>query len=142
MTTRTKTLAASVLVGAGFFWLYRQVIVDLSHARTGQEAIEGCKRWRPDLLVLDLILPDGDGFLVADWLRQYDQLRQVPLVVYSAKDLDAEERERLQLGHTEFFTKGRITPKEFEHRVMSLLARLVPHKGGRLDGHDQMHSGH
>ncbi len=112
------------------------------HARTGHEAIEGCKRWRPDLLVLDLILPDGDGFLVADWLRQYDQLRHVPLVVYSAKDLDAEERERLQLGHTEFFTKGRITPKEFEHRVMSLLARLVPHKGGRLDGHDQMHSGH
>jgi CheY-like chemotaxis protein len=110
--------------------------IETMHARTGREAIEACEQLIPDLLVLDLILPDGDGFVVADWLRQQDQLRRVPLVVYSAKDLDAGEREQLQLGHTEFFTKGRITPQEFEHRVVGLLARLVPNEGGNLHGHD------
>jgi PAS domain S-box-containing protein len=110
--------------------------IETVHARTGREAIEGCERWRPDLLVLDLILPDGDGFVVADWLKQHDQLRQMPVAVYSAKDLDAGERERLQLGRTEFFTKGRITPEEFEQRVMGLLARLVPNNGGSFNGHD------
>jgi CheY-like chemotaxis protein len=110
--------------------------IEAVHARTGREAIEECERWRPDLLVLDLVLPDGDGFVVADWLKQHDKLWQTPVAVYSAKDLDAGERERLQLGHTEFFTKGRITPEEFEQRVMSLLARLVPNKGGSFNGRD------
>src|SRR5262245_27332521 len=95
------------------------------YAWTGREAIAACEQRMPDLLVLDLILPDGDGFMVADWLRQQDQLRQVPLVVYSAKDLEGMERERLQLGHTEFFTKGRITPEEFEHQIVAWLDRIV-----------------
>lgn len=38
--------------------------------------------------------------------------------------------------------KGRITPQEFEQRVMGLLARLVPNEEENLHGHDQMHSGH
>lgn len=65
---------------------------------------------------------------VVDWLRQQDRLRQVPLVVYSAKDLDDAERGRLRLGQTQFFTKGRITPEEFEQRVIGLLRQIIPAK--------------
>ena len=46
------------------------------------------------------------------------------MVVYTARDLDDAERARLQLGATEFLTKGRITPDQFESRVMGLLERL------------------
>ena len=116
--------------------------IETVYAHTGREAVRVCERLEPDLLVLDLILPDGDGFMVADWLKQHDRLRQMPLVVYSAKDLDGEERERLQLGHTAFFTKGRITPEEFEQRVLGLLDRIVPNKRGSLYGHNQADSGH
>ncbi|MBI3795653.1 MAG: PAS domain S-box protein [Deltaproteobacteria bacterium] len=100
--------------------------IETVHARTGREAIERCEQEMPNLLVLDVILPDGDGFLVADWLRQQDRLRQVPVMVYSAKDLDAGERERLQVGQTEFFTKGRITPEEFKQHVIQWLSRILP----------------
>jgi CheY-like chemotaxis protein len=109
--------------------------IETACARTGREAIQLCTRLSPDLLVLDLILPDGDGFTVVDWLRQQDQLRHVPLVIYSAKDLDDAERQRLQLGHTDFLTKGRITPEEFEQHVMALLMHIVPRAGE--DPHDQ-----
>jgi len=109
--------------------------IETVHARTGREAIAACEQLTPDLLVLDLILPDGDGFAVADWLRQQDQLRCVPLVVYSAKDLDAGEREQLQLGQTEFFTKGRITPQEFEHRVVEWLDRIILAKATEVTNH-------
>ncbi len=102
--------------------------LDTVHARTGREAIHLCEHLTPDLLVLDLILPDGDGFMVVDWLRQQDRLRQVPLVVYSAKDLNDAERGRLRLGQTQFFTKGRITPEEFEQRVIGLLRQIIPAK--------------
>jgi CheY-like chemotaxis protein len=76
--------------------------------------------------VLDVLLPDGDGFVVVDWLRQQDGLAHAPLLVYSAKELDAGERERLQGGQTEFFTKGRITPEEFEQHVLQWLSRMLP----------------
>ncbi|MCH4903604.1 response regulator [Cylindrospermopsis raciborskii CHAB3438] len=94
-------------------------------AKTGREAIHLSQKVNPDLLILDLILPEADGFTVVDWLKQHDQLFSVPVVVYSAKDLDDSERHRLKLGHTEFFTKGRVTTQEFEQRVMDLLQRIT-----------------
>lgn len=97
------------------------------HATTGREAIELSQRITPDLLVLDLVLSESDGFSLVDCLRQHDRLSQIPLVVYSAKDVDNAERERLRLGQTEFLTKGRISPDEFEQRVISLLNRIIPH---------------
>ena len=100
--------------------------IEAYHAQTGQEAIQLSQRVLPDLLLLDLVLSEGDGYVVAEWLRQHDRLRELPLVVYSAKDLDKAERDRLALGPTEFFTKGRITPEEFEERVIALLNRIVP----------------
>ncbi|MDQ4143958.1 MAG: response regulator [Actinomycetota bacterium] len=95
------------------------------HARTGKEAIRLSEQTRPDLLLLDLVLPELDGFTVIDWLRRHDQLRLVPVVLYTAKDLDDSEREQLKLGDIHFLTKGRIAPEEFEHQVMQLLSHMT-----------------
>ena len=95
------------------------------HAQTGRQAIEFSRDLLPDLLVLDLMLPEGDGFSVVNWLRRHDRLRAVPLVVYTAKDLDDSDRDRLRLGQTYFFTKGRVTPEDFERRVVELVQRVV-----------------
>ncbi|WP_224095185.1 PAS domain S-box protein [Nostoc sp. MS1] len=95
------------------------------HAQTGREAIQLSQNLIPDLLVLDLGLPECDGFSVVDWLRQYQRLSHVPLVVYTARDLDESDRQRLKLGQTLFLTKGRINPQEFEQRVINLLNRVI-----------------
>ncbi|MBD2205884.1 response regulator [Calothrix sp. FACHB-1219] len=104
-------------------------------AQTGREAIHLSQQVNPDLLILDLILPESDGFAVVDWLKKHNQLCSTPVVVYSAKDLDESERNRLKLGHTEFLTKGRVTTQEFEHRVMELLQRMTKNQqeGGSND---------
>ncbi|MDZ8054698.1 MAG: response regulator [Aulosira sp. ZfuVER01] len=94
-------------------------------AQTGREAIHLSQEVNPDLLILDLILPESDGFSVVDWLQQHNRLCSTPVVVYSATDLDESERNRLKLGHTEFLTKGRVTTQEFEQRVMELLQRMT-----------------
>ncbi len=105
--------------------------VETYHAKTGREALRLSQRLLPDLLVLDLALPEVDGFAVVDWLRHHRRLCLVPLVIYCAKDLDNCDRERLKLGQTLFFTKGRVTPEEFEEHVMTLLNRIIPAiKGG------------
>ena len=54
-------------------------------------------------------------------LREEDRLRNVPLVVYSANEPTPEEKDRLRLGPTEFMTKSRVRPEEFERRVVELL---------------------
>ena len=95
------------------------------HAQTGKEAIQLSQLILPDLLVLDLGLPEWDGFVVVDWLRQHNRLCQVPLVVYTAHDLDECDRQRLKLGQTLYLTKGRIAPHEFEQRVINLLNRMI-----------------
>ncbi|MBF2003860.1 MAG: PAS domain S-box protein [Synechococcales cyanobacterium M58_A2018_015] len=99
--------------------------LQIFHAATGREAIRLSQQLMPDLLILDLGLPECDGFAVVNWLRQHNRLCQVPLVVYTAQDLSEPDRERLRLGQTLFLTKGRITPQEFEWRVIDLLNRVT-----------------
>ncbi|MDQ3677931.1 MAG: PAS domain S-box protein [Actinomycetota bacterium] len=100
--------------------------IETFHAADGGEAIELSQQVLPDLLVLDIGLPETDGFQVVDWLRHHERLSALPMVVYTAHELDEADRERLRLGaSTEFLTKGRITPQDFEQRVVRLLARLT-----------------
>lgn len=114
--------------------------IETFYAQTGRDAIHLSQRIIPDLLVLDLALPDYNGFAVVDWLRQHNRLCQVPLVVYTAQDLDESDRERLKLGQTLFFTKGRITSQEFEQRAIDLLNRMIRGKTGDSPHDHQAHS--
>jgi PAS domain S-box-containing protein len=99
--------------------------IGILHAQTGSEALQICQAFHPDLLVLDLLLPNMNGFEIVNRLRQNDTLRSVPLVVYSVQELDEEARESLRLGQTLFFTKSRISPSEFEVQVLDLLHKIV-----------------
>ncbi|MFE6970570.1 response regulator [Isoptericola sp. NPDC057653] len=75
----------------------------------------------PDLVVLDLRLPDGSGKdLVAD-LRRSGRLRHVPLVVYSGAEVGSRERDDLRLGSTVFLTKGKKAPDAVLRPVLDLL---------------------
>jgi PleD family two-component response regulator len=91
------------------------------------------------MIVLDLVLPDCDGYSVVDWLRRYDRLHSTPLVVYSALDLADIEQERLRLGETMFFTKSRVSQGEFEQRVVGLLDGIVS-ASANGKGRDEAHT--
>jgi len=100
--------------------------VECQHASSLAGAIARCEAAPPHLIVLDVVLSDGDGYALVDWLRRHDTLRMIPLVVYSAHDLSDDERRRLMLGPTEFFTKTRIPPEQVEARARHLLNRPTP----------------
>ncbi len=90
-------------------------------ARTGREAVRLGRALAPDLLVLDLALPGGDGYGVVEWMRKQRWLSTVPVLVYTAFDLDGADRDRLRLGKTKFLTKGRTSPALFEADIEELL---------------------
>jgi PAS domain S-box-containing protein len=84
-------------------------------------ALEACLLFKPHLLVLDIGLPDGDGFNMVDWLRQHESLARLPLVVYSGRTLSQTERNLLTLGPTHFLTKTRVQPQQLEALVLTML---------------------
>lgn len=94
-------------------------------ASTGERAIELATTFVPAIVILDMMLPEVDGFGVIDWIKDRDLWRTVPLIVYSANELSPSQQDRLRLGPTEFITKSRIEPQEFEKRVLDLLARII-----------------
>jgi signal transduction histidine kinase/CheY-like chemotaxis protein len=91
------------------------------HASSVRTGVELARALKPDLIALALLLPDGDGGEVVEALRDDNALRTTPLVIYTVKDLDHAERERLRLGPTEFLTKGRVGVEGFCSSVTGLL---------------------
>ncbi|MEA2165984.1 MAG: hypothetical protein QOK37_4111 [Thermoanaerobaculia bacterium] len=103
------------------------------HAVRGAEAIRLSRQHEPSLIVLDLTLPDIDGFAVVGALRESEHLLAVPLIVYSAQDVGSADRSRLRLGTTEFLTKSRCTLSDFEAHVVRLLAATTKRKQEERD---------
>jgi PAS domain S-box-containing protein len=95
--------------------------IEVKLAHTLQEALDSCFSFQPHLLVLDIGLPDGDGFNVVDWLRKHENLARIPLVVYSGRDLSHDECRKLTLGPTQFLTKARVQPQQLEALVLTML---------------------
>ncbi|MFL5957811.1 MAG: ATP-binding protein [Solirubrobacterales bacterium] len=91
---------------------------------SAEEAIELIDKHPPSLLVLDVELIGAEGGTVVDHLREHPDIPPIPVVVYTVRDLSEHDRERLTLGKTLFFTKGRIAPEEFERRVADLLQEV------------------
>ncbi len=98
-------------------------------ALTGEKGITLSKQIHPDMVVLDLGLPDMDGSAVVQALREDNTLRLVPLVVYTVRELDKQQRENLRLGETLFFTKSRIPPDQFEEKVVQFMNRILENRG-------------
>jgi len=97
------------------------------HASTTQEALDKTKAEAPDLVVLDLLLPDGNGFEVARHLAATDH-KSTPIIVYSALELQSCQRDE-RLGNIEFMHKADHNPEQVTHRIALLLHRLV--NGGK-----------
>jgi len=103
----------------GDVFLRDAIEVKLAHSL--QQALDACFSFQPHLLVLDIGLPDGDGFNVVDWLRKHENLARLPLVVYSGRDLSHDECRKLTLGPTQFLTKARVQPQQLEALVLTML---------------------
>jgi DNA-binding response OmpR family regulator len=78
---------------------------DTINAVDGYSAIAMAYKEHPDLIILDLGLPAGDGFVVLDRLQQDDKLSTIPVIVLTARDPQGNERRALRSGAAAFFQK-------------------------------------
>ena len=96
----------------------------------GRQALDHVERERPDLIVLDLMLPGLSGFEVLQDLRGRPKTADLPIVILTARD-DEESRIRgLELGADDYITKP-FSPKELLLRIKAVLRRArAPAAGG------------
>jgi two-component system KDP operon response regulator KdpE len=95
---------------------------EVSYASDGYSAIATAQKERPSLIILDLGLPVGDGFVVLDRLQKIDVLSGIPVIVLSARDPQANEQRALRAGATAFFQK----PADNEELLNVIRASLGP----------------
>ncbi len=94
--------------------------IETVSAEDGAEAIERIREHRPRVVILDAMMPNGDGYDVCRLLRSDPELEQphVIMLTASARELDRERAE--QAGVDEFMTKP-FSPRELRERVQELL---------------------
>ena len=78
---------------------------EVATASDGYTAIASAQKERPALIILDLGLPVGDGFVVLDRLQSIDALSAIPVIVLSARDPQSNEERALKAGAAAFFQK-------------------------------------
>jgi DNA-binding response OmpR family regulator len=93
-------------------------------AGTGREALERVAGEKPNLIVLDLMLPDVDGLEVC---RRIRQTSDVPILMLTARDEDVDKIIGLEVGADDYLTKP-FNPRELVARVKSILRRSVPER--------------
>ena len=74
-------------------------------ASDGYSAISVAQKEQPNLIILDLGLPAGDGYVVLERLQNSDTLSNIPVIVLTARDPHSDEQRTLQAGATAFLQK-------------------------------------
>ena len=88
-------------------------------ASTGREAIERAGRVKPDLIILDLMMPDIDGW---ETCRQLRKTSNVPIIMLTARTEDVDKIVGLEIGADDYVTKP-FNPRELVARVKAVLRR-------------------
>lgn len=78
---------------------------DTAYATDGFSAIAMAQKERPDLIILDIGLPAGDGFVVLERLQENAALSAIPVIVLTARDPQATREKIMRSGATAFFQK-------------------------------------
>ncbi len=91
-------------------------------AYDGESAMHTLRREKPDLLVLDLMLPDRDGWDITRLIRNDDSLADTPIIMLTARVEDSDKIVGLEIGADDYITKP-FNPREVVARVRALLRR-------------------
>lgn len=93
----------------------------LFEAEDGKSAIQAAQEEKPDLIILDLMMPEMDGFSVLDELKSNSDTANIPIIVVTAKELTKQEKERLSGQIEALMQKGDFISEDLIDEVRSLV---------------------
>jgi adenylate cyclase len=95
-------------------------------ATNGREALDRLRQDKPDVILLDLMMPEMDGFAVVAALQKEAAWRDIPVVVITARDLDAKDRERLNSGVQTVLVKETFRAADLVERIRRVVQGQPP----------------
>ncbi len=108
-----------------YFKLIRKTLkeaeYDLEYAKTGSEGLSKIPTFEPDMMIVDLKLPEMDGFQILERLRKDPKYSHIPVIVITAQDVLSEKLKAFELGADDYLVKP-FQPEELVAR-MGILAR-------------------
>ncbi len=96
---------------------------DISEYETGVEAVEGLPDDIPDVILLDISLPEMDGTEVLAWLRGRDDLRHVPVIALTAHAMAGDREKFLSIGFNDYVTKPIVDEDVLVDAIESCLSQ-------------------
>ncbi len=97
---------------------------EVLEATTGEEALRIAQQRKPDLILLDIMMPDMDGYEVCVQLRADPHFQTVPIIFFTALDTADERIKGYTIGGDDFITKGQIQYQELGTRIQAALNRV------------------
>jgi len=104
----------------------------LAGSQTGRGALDLCRRVRPDLVLLDIMLPDSDGLDICKGIRNDAELSQTPIIFLTARASETDRIVGLELGADDYVPKP-FNPRELLARIRAVLRRAGDHAEHRAE---------
>jgi DNA-binding response OmpR family regulator len=107
-------------------------------SQTGKGAVELCRRERPDLIILDIMLPDSDGLEICKSIRSHPELSALPVIFLTARATETDRIVGLELGANDyivkpFFVRELIARIKIQFRGQTSAVRTLKAGGLELD---------
>ncbi len=90
-------------------------------AETVEEGIEATRKEKPDLILLDILLPKTNGIGFLEWLKKEKELFSIPVIAFSNYDDPKTKKEAAELGIKDYLIKTNYTPQEIVDKIKSYL---------------------
>ncbi len=91
-------------------------------ALDGEQALEKAKAEKPDLIVLDIMMPKLDGYETCKRLKADDETKQIPVILLSAKGRNVDQKIGFEVGADDYITKP-FSPRKLVERINSVLGQ-------------------
>ncbi|WP_027340656.1 response regulator [Halonatronum saccharophilum] len=86
----------------------------------GIDAVDMAFQWKPDLILLDIKLPKMNGFLVCETLKEDELIKEIPIIMLSAKAEEEDIKRAYELGAQDYIIKP-VEPKKLLNKIESYL---------------------
>ncbi len=90
-------------------------------ANNGAEGIELAKKEKPDIIMLDIILPQVDGFSVLEKIKKDKQTKLIPVIMLTNLSTEEDAAKGKELGAIDYLIKASLTPKQISEKIKQYL---------------------
>ena len=105
--------------------LYQAKLIEEAYevvvARNGREGMEMAARHVPNLILLDILMPDVDGYEMLKFLKSEKATKDIPVIIFSNLSQKEEIEKGLKLGASDYIIKTSVTPTQLADRVREFL---------------------